>query len=464
MASFINRSAYTVSVPRRPDLTRSFSHENVAGARHYLKALREQGHTARLEQGDTHWYVRIRKKGYPPQNFDGGSLKDAQAAAARIEAEHRTGLFVDYTSGHRISYAELIERYTEEVCPEHKGCAVEQTILESVLADLGGEHAERALARKRERAKARVAGTKKKPRILPARHTPRPKDSIAWLLRPLAQVKPTDIHGYIHDRLADVAPPTVDREIDLLSQVTSWAMKTLRIELHRSPLYGVKRPSYFNERTRVLQGDEEQRLFEAAREEDRLLAPEMKLDTYRAQIEAMHNVHQSTRKRRLRAVRDEIASGAIAAPVIPFFETYIQFMLLTAARRSEALALKWADVNFEAAEAFLPDSKNGRSRTLVLRQPMIEALKRLPRTGERVFPLTLNQVREAWGRIVKRAALEDFHMHDLRHTALTRICQVARRAGVPLTVHELATVSGHQDLRSLGRCLRWITVELAHSS
>ena len=35
MASFINRSAYTVSVPRRPDLTRSFSHENVAGARHY---------------------------------------------------------------------------------------------------------------------------------------------------------------------------------------------------------------------------------------------------------------------------------------------------------------------------------------------------------------------------------------------------------------------------------------------
>ena len=54
MASFINRSAYTVSVPRRADLTRSFSHENVAAARHYLKALREQGHTARLEQGDTH--------------------------------------------------------------------------------------------------------------------------------------------------------------------------------------------------------------------------------------------------------------------------------------------------------------------------------------------------------------------------------------------------------------------------
>ena len=56
--------------------------------------------------------MRIRKKLYPAQNFDGGSLKDAHAAAARIEAGHRTGLFVDYTSSHRISYAELIERYT----------------------------------------------------------------------------------------------------------------------------------------------------------------------------------------------------------------------------------------------------------------------------------------------------------------------------------------------------------------
>lgn len=175
-----------------------------------------------------------------------------------------------------------------------------------------------------------------------------------------------------------------------------------------------------------------------------------------------------SRHSRLRALREGIASGTIAAPVIPYLETFILFLLLTAARRSEALALKWADVDLEAAEAFLPDTKNGHSRTLALRQPMIEALKRLPRTSERVFPLTLNQVREAWGRIVKRAQLDalhmhddDFHMHDLRHTALTRICQVARRAGVPLTVHELATLSGHRDLRSLGRYLNLCAGELA---
>ncbi len=159
MAPLSNRSQYTVRVPRRADLERTFSHEDLNGAREYLNELRKQGHSPKLEQGDEHWYVRIRKKGYPELNFDGGPYEDAKAAGARIEAERRTGLFIDYTSGHRITYAELFERYVEEVCPEHKGCEVERSILESFLTDLGGEYAERAEARKRERALARVAGT-----------------------------------------------------------------------------------------------------------------------------------------------------------------------------------------------------------------------------------------------------------------------------------------------------------------
>jgi integrase len=459
MATFINRSQYTVRVLHKPALMRDFPHSELAAAREYLQELREQGHPARLEQGDEHWYVRIRKKGYPELSFDGGRYEDAKAAVARIEAERKTGLFIDYTSGHRACYAELFERYVKEVCPDHKACDVEQSVLESFLTDLGGEHAERAAARKRERALARVAGAKKKPRILPSRHKPRDKKVIAWLLLPLAQVKPTAINDYIRDRLADVEAPTADREIDLLSQVTTWAMKTLRIELHRSPLYGVKRPSYFNERSRLLKGDEEQRLLEAAREEDRLLAPELALERFQDEVAKLPNA--SARKRRLRHLHGKITSGAIAAPVVPYFETFIQFLLLTASRRSEALALKWADVDFKAGCGYLPDSKNGRPRNIMLRQQIIEMLKRLPRTGERVFPLTLNQVREAWNCMVKRAQLDDFHMHDLRHVALTVMCQVARAAGVPLTLHELATISGHRDLRTLGRYLNLCSGELA---
>ena len=185
-----------------------------------------------------------------------------------------------------------------------------------------------------------MAGTKKKPRILPPRHAPQDKTKIAWLLRPIANVMPTDINAYITDRPADVEAVTVDREIDPLSQVITWCTETLRIHLHVSPLVGVKHPSYYNKREQRLKPDEEQRHFDAAREEDRLLAAELKLDTFRAQVAAIPDVHLSTRKRRLRALRDEIASGAIGAPVIPYFETFLKFLLLTAARRSEAPALK----------------------------------------------------------------------------------------------------------------------------
>jgi hypothetical protein len=72
--------------------------------------------------------------------------------------------------------------------------------------------------------------------------------------QPLAQVLPTDVVGYIHDRLdQDINPATVDRELDLISQVLTWATKTLRIPLNPSPMYGVRRPKYFNARDRRLQ-------------------------------------------------------------------------------------------------------------------------------------------------------------------------------------------------------------------
>ena len=44
-------------------------------------------------------------------------------------------------------------------------------------------------------------------------------------------------------------------------------------------------------------------------------------------------------------------------------------------------------------------------------------------------------------------------MHDLRHFALTNMCEVARAAGIPLTLKDLATMSGHRDFRCLARYL-----------
>ncbi|MCK9520039.1 MAG: hypothetical protein M0R74_13595 [Dehalococcoidia bacterium] len=101
-----------------------------------------------------------------------------------------------------------------------------------------------------------------------------------WLLKPFADVVPKDIERYVADRLEqEYAPATVDRELDLLSQVVHWAIKTLRIHIAVSPMLGVRRPRYFNERNRRLTGNEEARLMAAAREQDRRLAYEAAVET-----------------------------------------------------------------------------------------------------------------------------------------------------------------------------------------
>jgi hypothetical protein len=48
MASITNRSRYTVTVTRRPDLTKSFPHTAKGRATEHCESLRRQGLTPRL--------------------------------------------------------------------------------------------------------------------------------------------------------------------------------------------------------------------------------------------------------------------------------------------------------------------------------------------------------------------------------------------------------------------------------
>ena len=68
---------------------------------------------------------------------------------------------------------------------------------------------------------------------------------------------------------------------------------------------------------------------------------------------------------------------------------------MTGARRGESLALAWANVDLEAQTAFLPETKNGRSRKLPPRSDLVKLLWRLPRTSELVFGFTNEALRKA---------------------------------------------------------------------
>ena len=63
----------------------------------------------------------------------------------------------------------------------------------------------------------------------------------------------------------------------------------------------------------------------------------------------------------------------------------------------------------------------------------------------RVFPITGNALRLAWERVKHRAGIEDLRFHDLRHEAISRFFEKG------LSVPEVASISGHRDLRMLQR-------------
>ena len=76
MATLINRSRDS---PLSPATTPSSTPASSLTTRRrsrvaYLKSLRADGFPrARISQGDDHWYVRIRQRGYKTLNFDAGS-------------------------------------------------------------------------------------------------------------------------------------------------------------------------------------------------------------------------------------------------------------------------------------------------------------------------------------------------------------------------------------------------------
>jgi hypothetical protein len=175
--------------------------------------LRIEHPKAVLTQGENKLLVRIRNRGHADVTFKATSYAEAEQAILRIESERRVGLFIDYSRAQETTLAKLFERYIEEECPKHKGCSIETYTLRGFLADSRNELADALAERERSLAAGEAAPT------ITARRIPRL--GLKWLHKPLAQVLPTDIEEYIHDRLdQEINPATVDRELDLISQVT----------------------------------------------------------------------------------------------------------------------------------------------------------------------------------------------------------------------------------------------------
>ncbi|GAA0832346.1 site-specific integrase [Cupriavidus pauculus] len=140
----------------------------------------------------------------------------------------------------------------------------------------------------------------------------------------------------------------------------------------------------------------------------------------------------------------------------PLLHPVVQFALETAMRRGEILNLVWRNVDFGQRTAFLPLTKNGKARTVPLSSRAVEILGSLPRTDETlVFPISDYALECAFVRACKRAEIENFHFHDLRHMATTELSKKLPN------VIELASVTGHSNVQMLSRYYHTTAADLA---
>jgi integrase len=330
MATLENRSPWAVTVTRKPDLYREFRCSELRKAEHYANTLQADGHRVKLQQLENSWQVRARDKGFPKFCATFDSYEEAEKTLKQIEAKRALKVFRDYGAALKHTAAQLMERYMEEVCPSHKGCDVERMRLRRLIRDE------------------------------------------EFVDKPLASLCTEDLQDYMTERLTEVAPSTVDREVDLIRQVLRYAADVWKIEPSEDPFDGLRRPKYFNERDRRLKPSEEAAILKAAREDAN-----------------------------------------------PYIAPMIEFGLATAMRRGEILSLTWENVDFERRAALLPKTKNGRARTVPLSAKAMEILDAMPRDGEKVFPITANALKIAYfRRVLPASKVQDFHFHDLCNPTL----------------------------------------------
>jgi integrase len=195
--------------------------------------------------------------------------------------------------------------------------------------------------------------------------------------RTLEDVTSADLEKVKAERLEKVKPSTVNRELAFLKHVYNVAIRDGKTE--RSPFTRLRLLQKASGRVRYLTDEEEAELLK-------------KLPT------------ESDRDR-------------------------LRVLVQTGLRKSEFLGLRWRDVDFKAGVLTIPRSKNGETRHVPMTSEVRAIVTHLPRPLNSlglVFPNSVGGVDLRWAEktfpgAVSAAGIEDFRLHDTRHTFASRL-------------------------------------------
>lgn len=161
------------------------------------------------------------------------------------------------------------------------------------------------------------------------------------------------------------------------------------------------------------------------------------------------------RQRRLEEGEEDALLAACRTSRAYYLHSFVVLAIETGMRCSELLALRWENLNLNNRTAFLPDTKNGQSRTVPLSTRAVCAIQALPRAiSGKLFNSGYQSIHNAFKLAVTKAQdteasnvsfMQGLRLHDLRHEAVTRLFE---RGLNPI---EVGIVSGHKTLSMLQR-------------
>lgn len=216
--------------------------------------------------------------------------------------------------------------------------------------------------------------------------------------RKLVDIQTREIQQFHADMKESHCAATANRHLSLISRMYNLAVQWGRVD--RNPCLGISKFKENNQRQRFLTPEEIQRVYKAMESEPNKIA--------------------------------------VAA---------LKFLLLTGARREEALKARWENVDLDNGVWFLPQTKSGKGRYVQLNSEAQFVLRSLQATKRSpwLFPSKRDAAKPiyspqgAFDRVLKAAGIEHLRLHDLRHSHAS----LAINAGVSLSV--IQALLNHQS-------------------
>lgn len=154
------------------------------------------------------------------------------------------------------------------------------------------------------------------------------------------------------------------------------------------------------------------------------------------------------RERRLRKGELEAIKKHRRTETPEIFDDILDFAIKTGMRSQEICTLKWADLDSEEKMIWVRKRKHPKIKMIndwnvPLLDGAADIVERQSEAGARIFPMHHETVQKIFWRACIEAGIEDLHLHDFRHEAISRMFERG------YAIQEVALVSGHFNWSSL---------------